>query len=315
MGDNPLPVTFSDVAAAARRLDGVVHRTPIHRSSTLDLLTEANVFCKCENFQRAGAFKFRGAYNALSQLHPEDAARGVVTFSSGNHAGALALAGRLLNVNTTVVMPDNAPGVKLDATRGYGATVVQYDPHENVREAIATRMAAEQNLTIIPPYDHPHIVAGQGTSALELLQNLGSLDYLLAPCGGGGLLSGTAIAAGTLSPECRVIGVEPANADDATRSFRTGKLQTVTEPDTIADGARTLSLGHVTFPIVKSVVYDMVTVSEEAILQAMRFLWERMKLVVEPTGSLPVAALLSGSFSAPHKRVGVILSGGNVSLD
>jgi len=309
-----LSVSFSDVAAAARRLDGVVHRTPVVRSSTLDRQVQASVFCKCESFQRTGAFKFRGAYNAMRQIDAEAHEHGVLTYSSGNHAQAVALAGHLLKIPTTVIMPHNAPEVKLEATRGYGASVITYNPEEEAREALATKMAAERDYIVIPPYDHPHIVAGQGTAALEMLQDYGPLDYLLAPCGGGGLLSGTAISAGTLAPECQVIGVEPANADDATRSFRTGVLQTVSNPDTIADGARTPSLGKTTFPIIKSLVHDMVTVTEEAIHEAMRFLWERMKLVVEPTGSLTIAALLSGAFSAPDKHIGVILSGGNVML-
>ena len=309
-----MPVTFDDVLAARARLRGIVNETPVVTSSTLDARAQASVFCKCEQFQRTGAFKFRGAYNTLEQLARAEGPTGVLSYSSGNHAQALALAGRMLGVPTTIVMPKGAPAVKLAATRGYGANVVLYDPAEELRETLARRLAKEQGLPIIPPYDHPHIVAGQGTAALELLSSHPSLDFLLVPCGGGGLLSGSAVAASGSAPGCKVIGVEPLLADDATRSFRTGTLQTVHNPDTIADGARTPSLGAVTFPLVMGHVHDMVTVTEEAIRDAVCFLWERMKLVVEPTGALAVAALLSGAFVAPGRRVGLILSGGNVTM-
>jgi threo-3-hydroxy-L-aspartate ammonia-lyase len=280
----------------------------------VDERTGASVFFKCESFQRAGAFKFRGAYNALSQLTPEERARGVLTFSSGNHAQAIALAGRLLGVPTSIVMPADAPAVKLTATRGYGGEVITYDRARESREELGRRLAAERGLVVIPPYDHAHVIAGQGTAARELLEDVGPLDLLLAPCGGGGLLSGSALSARALSPGCRVIGVEPERADDATRSFRTRTLHTVTNPDTIADGARTPSLGSLTFPLVLQHVDDMITVSDEAIVRAMRVLWERMKLVVEPTGALAAAALLEGAVAANGRRVGVILSGGNVDL-
>jgi threonine dehydratase len=306
--------TFADVAAAARRLRGVAHRTPVHRSRTLDALTGAEVFVKCENFQRAGAFKFRGAYNALSMLSPGERARGVLTYSSGNHAQALSLAARLLGVEATVVMPDNAPAVKRRATEGYGGKVVAYDPARERREDIGRRLAAERGLVLIPPYDHAGVIAGQGTTALELFEEAGALDALLVCCGGGGLLSGCALAATGQAPSCQVIGVEPALADDATRSFRTGELQTVENPPTIADGARTPSLGRLTFPLVRAHVADMVTVSEPGIVDAMRFLWERMKLVVEPTGALATAALLEGAVRLEGRRVGVVISGGNVDL-
>ncbi len=315
LGDGRLPVSFADVAAAAKRLDGVAHRTAIVTSRTLDSLVGATVYCKCENFQRAGAFKFRGAYNALSQVDDDSRRRGVLTFSSGNHAQAVALAGQLLGVPATIIMPYDAPVVKLQATRGYGASIITYDRNEESRETLATRIAREQQLPVIPPYDDPHIVAGGGTAALELLRDADPLDYVLVPCGGGGLLSGSALSVRAIAPQCQVIGVEPANADDATRSFRTGVLHKVSNPDTIADGARTPSLGKVTFPLVKSLVHDMVTVSEKQILAATRFLWERMKLVVEPTGSLAVAALLGGAFVAKGARIGVILSGGNTDLE
>ncbi len=306
--------TYADVEAAARRLEGVAHCTPIMRSRTLDRLTGATLFFKCENFQRAGSFKFRGAYNALATLPEAERRRGVLTYSSGNHAQALALAGRLLGVRVTVVMPQNAPKVKRAATAGYGAEIVLYDPEQITREELGRRLAAERGLTIIPPYDHPQIVAGQGTAARELLGAVETLDVLLVPCGGGGLLSGSALSVRALAPRCRVIGVEPERADDATRSFRTGRLHRVHNPDTIADGARTPSLGEITFPLVRQYVDDMVTVSETAILQAMYVLWERLKLVVEPTGALPLAALLENRVAVEGRRVGLILSGGNVDL-
>ena len=292
----------------------MAHCTPVISSRTLDDLARATILCKCESFQRTGSFKFRGAYNALSLLKGSTQDLAVLTYSSGNHAQATALAAKLLGISATIVMPRDAPAVKLEATRQYGATIVEYDRSEKTREELAERLAGEYGWPIIPPYDHPHIIAGQGTAALELMQNAGSLDYLLVPCGGGGLLSGSALAAQKLYPECRIIGVEPANADDATRSFRTGILQIVSNPDTIADGARTPSLGKITFPLVRKLVHNMVTVTEDQIVTATRFLWERMKLVVEPTGSLGIAALLSGAFHAPGARVGVIISGGNVDL-
>jgi len=302
---------FPAILAAAERLRGHAHRTPIHRSRTLDALAGAEVLLKCENFQRGGAFKFRGAFNAISLLSDEQRARGVITYSSGNHAQAIALAGRLLGAQTTVVMPDNAPAIKRAATEGYGARVVPYDPATGDRQQIAEALAAEHGYTIIPPYDDANIVAGQGTAALELIQDAGALDWLLVPCGGGGLLSGSAIAAKGLAPGCRVVGIEPEVADDATRSFHTRTLHTVHNPPTIADGTRTPSLGAVTFPLVLEYVDDMRTVSEDAIVEAVRFLFFRTKLVVEPSGALGVAALLSGAVPASG-RVGVILSGGNI---
>jgi threonine dehydratase len=292
-------------------------------SRTVNQRTNAQVFLKCENFQRTGSFKFRGAYNALSQLSEEQKQRGVLTFSSGNHGQAIALSGQLLGIPTTVVMPKDAPEVKQAATRGYGAEVMLYDRAEMKREELAKNLASDRGLTIIPPYDHPHIVAGQGTTAKELIEEVGQLDILLVCCGGGGLLSGCAIAkrcceaqiaTKALSPNCRVIGVEPARADDATRSFHTKTLQTVDNPDTIADGARTPSLGKLTFPLVLHYVDDMVAVSEEAILRTMFFFWERLKLVVEPTGVLAATALLDGVVKMPNARIGVIISGGNVDL-
>jgi threonine dehydratase len=309
-----LSVTYADVEAAARRLTGIAHRTPVLTSRSVNQRTNAQVFLKCENFQRTGSFKFRGAYNALAQLSEEQKQRGVLTFSSGNHGQAIALSGQLLAIPTTVVMPKDAPEVKQAATRGYGAEVILYDRAEMKREELAKNLASDRGLTIIPPYDHPHIVAGQGTTAKELIEEVGQLDILLVCCGGGGLLSGCAIAAKGLSPNCRVIGVEPARADDATRSFHTKTLQTVDNPDTIADGARTPSLGQLTFPLVLHYVDDMVAVSEEGILRTMFFLWERLKIVVEPTGVLAATALLDGVVKMPNARIGVIISGGNVDL-
>ncbi len=306
-------VTYDDVAAAHERIKPQAHRTPVMTSRQVDELTGANVFFKCENLQRMGAFKFRGAYNALSLLSPDEKRRGVLAFSSGNHAQAVALSGRLLGVPTTIVMPEDAPKVKLEATRGYGGEVVTYRKGEN-REEVSARLVKERTLTLIPPFDHPHVVAGQGTAAKELIEDAGALDVLLVPCGGGGLISGCAIAARHLAPGCRVIGVEPAAGDDATRSFREKKLVTIQVPETIADGARTTSLGAVTFPLVMKYVSDMLTVSDEDLLRAMFFLWERMKIVVEPTGALAFAPLHANKFAAKGLRVGVILSGGNVDL-
>jgi threonine dehydratase len=306
-------VSFDDIARAHERIRPQAKRTPVMTSATVDALTGASVFFKCENFQRMGAFKFRGAYNALSQLGDDAKKRGVVAFSSGNHAQAIALSGKLLGIKTVIVMPHDAPKVKLDATRGYGAEVVQYIKHED-RETLATKLAAERGLTLIPPFDHPHIIAGQGTAAKELIEDAGALDLLLVPCGGGGLLSGSSIAAKQLAPECRVIGVEPAAGDDATQSFLQKRLITIAVPDTIADGARTPSLGKLTFPIVLRYVDDMLTVSDAELTRAMFYLWERMKILVEPTGALAFTALFTGKVSVKNLRVGVILSGGNVDL-
>lgn len=309
-----LQVSYGDVEEAASRLEGHARRTPVFTSGTVEERTESRVFFKCESFQRAGAFKFRGAFNALSRLPEEQQRRGVLAYSSGNHAQAIALSGRLLEIPTTVVMPGDAPEVKLRATEGYGAEVVRYDRQVTNREELGVRISSERGLSVVPPYDHPDIVAGAGTAARELFEEVGPLDLLLVCCGGGGLLSGSALAARALSPGCRVVGVEPERADDAARSFRDKTLHTVHNPDTIADGARTPSLGDVTFPLVLRHVDGMATVSEGAILRAMLFLWERMKLVVEPTGALGAAALLEGSVTAPGGRVGVIVSGGNVDL-
>jgi threo-3-hydroxy-L-aspartate ammonia-lyase len=308
-----LAVQYEDVAAAHERIRAHITRTPVLTSSTVDALTGARVHFKCENFQRMGAFKFRGAFNALSQLGAQEKRRGVVAFSSGNHAQAVALAGKILGIKTVIVMPAEAPRVKLEATRGYGAEVVTYGKGES-RDEIAARLSKDKGLALIPPFDHPHVIAGQGTAAKELIENAGPLDVLLVPCGGGGLISGCAIAASALSPGCRVIGVEPAAGDDATRSFREKKLVKIAVPDTIADGARTTSLGEWTLPLVLRYVSDMLTVTDDELLRAMFFLWERMKIVVEPTGALGACALLEQKLSLRGQRVGVIVSGGNVDL-
>jgi threo-3-hydroxy-L-aspartate ammonia-lyase len=310
--------TYADVEQAAIRIAGIAHKTPVATSRTVNARTGAEVFFKCENLQRAGAFKFRGAYNALSRLTADERRRGVVTFSSGNHAQAVALAGRLLDIPRVIVMPSDSPAIKRAATEAYGAEIVLYDRGRDDREAIGRRISIERGLTLVPPFDHPLVIAGQGTAARELIEDVGPLDLLLVPCGGGGLLSGSALAASSLSPGCRVIGVEPKAGDDGTRSFHTRQLQTVHNPETVADGARTPSLGSLTFPLVLAHVSDMVTVDDPTLLRAMFFLWERTKLIVEPTGALGAAALLEGALTgeltAVGKRVGVILSGGNVDL-
>ena len=303
---------FQRILAAQKRLHGQAHITPVMTSRTLDQRACARVYLKCENFQRVGAFKFRGAFNAMSQLSRDECKRGVITHSSGNHAQAVALVGRLLGIRTTIVMPDDAPATKRAATQAYGAKIVNYSPQETTRETISRTLEKKHGYVLIPPYDHVEIVAGQGTAALELFEKLQSLDMLLAPCGGGGLLSGSAIVAKEKNSECEVIGIEPKLADDATRSFQTGTLHTVKNPPTIADGTRTPSLGEqVTFPLVMKYVDAMQTVSEESIMEAVKFLFYRMKIVVEPSGALGVAALLSGSVK-PRGRVGVIISGGNI---
>ena len=299
---------------ARTRLSGVAHRTPVVRSRTLDDRVGAQVFLKCENFQRGGAFKFRGAWNTISRL-PEDARkRGVVAFSSGNHAQAVALVAKLHGAPAVIVMPSWAARAKLEATRGYGAEVAFYDRAAEDRDAMAARLARERGLTLIPPFDHPDIIAGQGTATLELIEEAGPLDLLFVPVGGGGLISGSALAARAASPGCRVIGVEPEAGDDGVRSFRSGERVRIATPETIADGARTPALGELTFEIIRRYVADMTSVPDAALIEAMRFAWTRMKVIVEPTGVLGLAALLLGRAPAEGKRVGVILSGGNVDL-
>lgn len=305
-------VTFADVQAAAARLHGQAHRTPIITSETFDQLAGCRVYFKCENLQRAGAFKFRGAYNALSLLSPEQRRRGVVAFSSGNHAQGLALAAKALNVPAVVVMPSDAPPIKMEATRGYGAEVVLYDRLTGDREAIARQLASERGLAVIPPFDHPHIIAGQGTAAMELFEDMPDLDVLLTPVGGGGLISGCATAAKAMRPDVRVIGVETEPANDAWQSLRTGKRVTIPVPDTIADGIRTTCLGVITFEIMRRLVEDILLVTDVEVIEAMRFMLIRMKLLAEPTGAVPVAALMTRQVKGIEgKRVGVVVSGGN----
>ena len=323
-------VTIDHVRAAAARIKGRVRTTPALATTPIDAMLDRQlaghgpeVVFKCENLQHTGAFKLRGATNALLQLG--GAANGVLTYSSGNHAQAIARAGADLGVPTVIVMPTNAPQIKLDATKGEIARghqrsrIVLYDAQAQVREEVGGAIAEDEGLTIIPPYDHPHVIAGQGTAAIELLDNVGPLDVLLAPCGGGGLLSGSAIAAKAASPACRVIGVEPAAADDAARSFRSGVLHSVRNPDTIADGTRTPSLGRYTFPLVLQHVDRFVTVEEDEVIAAMRLVMERLKLVVEPSGALGLAGLLRLAHEEPGsvagQRVGIVLSGGNVDLE
>ena len=304
--------TFADVEAAAGRLAGVAHRTPVMTSRIADERAGARLFFKCENLQRSGAFKFRGAYNAISALSPAERARGVVAFSSGNHAQAIAYAGSLLGVRTVIVMPSDAPVLKLEATRGYGGEIVAYDRYKDDREAIGRRLAVEQGLVAIPPYDHSDVIAGQGTAALELFDETGPLDALFVCLGGGGLLAGSALSARARSPGCRVYGVEPEAGNDGQRSFREGSIVRIPVPVSIADGALTTHLGERTFPIIRELVTDILTVSDTMLVDTMRFLMERLKIVAEPTGCLAAAAALNGVVPVKGKRIGIVLSGGNV---
>ena len=306
--------TFADVQAAAQRLQGVAHRTPVLHSSTLNKLTGAEFFFKCENFQRMGAFKFRGGYNALAQFSPEQHQRGVLAFSSGNHAQAIALSARILGMPAVIVMPQDAPAAKLDATRGYGAEVITYDRFTEDREAISNRIAQERGMTLIPPYNHRDVIAGQGTSALELLTDVPNLDYLFVCLGGGGLLSGCLLAAKAMAPQCKVYGVEPEAGNDAQQSLRQGHIVKIDTPKTIADGAQTQALGDITYAIIQRDVTDIVTASDAQLMDCMRFYAERMKMVVEPTGALSLAGARFGGIDLQGARVGVLISGGNVDL-
>lgn len=310
----PLPISFDDVAAAARRIDGVAHKTPILTSATADEKTGARLFFKAENLQRMGAFKFRGGYNSLAQFTPEQRAAGVITYSSGNHAQAIALSARLLGMKAVIIMPEDAPAIKIAATRGYGAEVVLYDRYKENREEIGNRLAAEQGLTLIPPYDHPHVMAGQGTAALELFEEAGPLDLLIVPLGGGGLLSGCATVARKLAPGCRIVGVEPEAGNDGQRSLAEGRIVHIETPRTIADGAQTQHLGNYTFPVLRALVDEIVTVSDAELVEMMKFFAGRMKILVEPTGCLAAASAFSGRLDVRGKKVGVVLSGGNVDL-
>lgn len=307
-------VTCDDVLAAHERIRGAIHRTPVMTSRSVDALAGASLFLKMEPFQRAGTFKFRGAMNALSQFDADQRAGGVIAYSSGNHAQAIALAARELGIAAVIVMPEDAPAIKLAATRGYGAEVVLYDRYTEDREAIGQRIAAERGMTLIPPYDHDHIIAGQGTAAKELIDEVGPLDVLITPLGGGGLLAGSALAARAANPDCAVYGVEPVSGNDGQQSFRSGRIVTIETPRTIADGVQTLHLGERTFPIIRQHVTDVVTVEEGAIVDAMCLILSRMKVVAEPTGALPLAAVMTGAVQVTGKRVGLIVSGGNVDL-
>jgi len=307
--------TYDDVAAAAARIAGHAHRTPVLTSSTADAELGARIFFKCENFQRMGAFKFRGAYNALARFDERQRAGGVVAFSSGNHAQAISLAATLLGMPAVIVMPHDAPAAKVAATKGYGGSVIVYDRYREDREAIGRKLADERGMTLIPPYDHPDVIAGQGTAVKELIDEVGPLDALFVCLGGGGLLAGSALAARALAPECRIYGVEPEAGNDGQQSFRSGRIVHIETPRTIADGAQTLHLGEHTFPIIRRDVTDILTASDGELVEAMRFFAERMKMVVEPTGCLGFAAVRRlGKDALGGKRVGVVISGGNVDL-
>ena len=306
--------TFADVQAAAQRLQGVAHRTPVLHSSTLNKQLGAEVFFKCENFQRMGAFKFRGGYNALSQFTPEQAKRGALAFSSGNHAQAVALSARILGMPAVIVMPEDAPAAQLDATRGYGAEVITFNRFTEDREAISQRIAQERGMTLVPPYNHRDVIAGQGTSAMELLSDVPNLDYLFVCLGGGGLLSGCLLAAKAMAPQCKVYGVEPEAGNDAQQSLRKGEIVKIPTPQTLADGAQTQAIGDVTFAIIRRDVTDIVTASDAQLVDCMRFYAERMKMVVEPTGALSLAGARFGGVDIRGARVGVLISGGNVDL-
>jgi len=306
--------TYEDVVRASETLAGVAHRTPVMTSSTADALVGAQVFFKCENFQRMGAFKFRGGYNAIARLTPSQRDAGVVTFSSGNHAQAIALASRLLGVRATIIMPHDAPAAKRAATEGYGGRVVTYDRYTDDREAVARRIQDETGATLIPPYDHRDVIAGQGTAAKELFEEAGPLDALFVCLGGGGLLAGSALSAHALSPGCQVYGVEPEAGNDGQQSLRKGEIVRIPTPKSLADGAVTTHLGQLTFPVIQQRVADIVTVTDPQLVDTMKFFAERMKMVVEPTGCLSGAAVLQRVVAVPGKRVGVIISGGNVDL-
>lgn len=308
-------ITAANVADAAERLRGIAHRTPVLTSRYANAHTNAQVFLKCENFQRAGAFKFRGAYNALCCLTDQQKRQGVIAYSSGNHAQAVALAGQLLGIRTTIVMPYDAPAVKAAATRGYGAEIISYHREHESRQEIAARVASERGLTIIPPFDHPHVIAGQGTAAWELIQETGELDYLFVCVGGGGLIAGCALAAKYLSPGCIVVGVEPEQGNDAMQSLQCGKIVEIAVPKTIADGAQTQRIGELVFPILSTHVREILTVTDDQLCVQMRFFFERMKIVVEPTGCLAAAAAMDRKIDLTGKRVGVIVSGGNVDSE
>ncbi|SHG57822.1 threo-3-hydroxy-L-aspartate ammonia-lyase [Massilia sp. CF038] len=305
---------YRDIEAAAGRIAGVAHRTPVLSSRTADAQSGAQLFFKCENFQRMGAFKFRGAYNAIARFDAAQRDAGVLTYSSGNHAQAIALSASLVGIKSAIIMPHDAPALKVAATRGYGGEVIFYDRYTEDREEIGRRLARERGMTLIPPYDHPDVIAGQGTAAKELFEETGELDVLLVCLGGGGLLAGSAIAAAALSPKCRVIGVEPELGNDGQQSLRKGEVVHIPVPDTIADGAKVTHVGAHNFAVIERYVDDIVTVSDAQLVASMRFFAERMKMVVEPTGCLAAAAALHRVLPLDGKRVGILISGGNVDL-
>jgi threonine dehydratase len=309
----PAP-TYLDVADAAARLEGVAHRTPVLTSTTADERTGASIFFKCENFQRVGAFKFRGAYNALSHFDYMQRDAGVLTYSSGNHAQAIALSACLAGIRATVIMPHDAPAAKVAAAQGYGAEVIIYDRYKEVREELGQRLAKERGMTLVPPYDHPHVIAGQGTAAKELIEETGPLDLVFACLGGGGLLAGSALSAAELSPGCKTIGVEPEAGNDGQQSLARGEIVHIDVPHTIADGAAATHLGVYTFPIIQRLVEQVVTVTDAQLIETMRFFAQRMKMVAEPTGCLAAAAVLNGVVPVRGKRIGVLVSGGNADL-
>ena len=308
------PLQYGDVEQAAARIEGAAHRTPVLTSSTFDARANARVFFKCENYQRMGAFKFRGAYNAIARFTDAQRAAGVLTFSSGNHAQAIALSARLAGIRATIIMPKDAPALKVQATKEYGGEVIFYDRYTENREEIGRRLAEERGMTLIPPYDHPDVICGQGTAAKELFEEAGELDVLLVPLGGGGLLAGSALAAMGLSPACKVIGVEPEAGNDGQQSLRKGEIVHIGVPDTIADGAMVTHVGVHNFEVIRRRVDDIVTVSDAQLVETMKFFAERMKMVVEPTGCLGAAAALHCVYPIAGKRVGVLISGGNVDL-
>lgn len=312
--NTPALPSFDDVVAAAGRIDGHAHKTPVLTSRTFNDMLGAEVFFKCENLQRMGAFKFRGGFNALSRFDARQRAAGVVAFSSGNHAQAIALSAKLLGIPATIIMPNDAPAAKVAATKGYGGNVVIYDRYTEDREKIGRDLAQERGMTLIPPYDHPDVIAGQGTAALELFQEVGALDAFFVPMGGGGLLAGSALATRALSPACKLYGVEPEAGNDGQQSFRSGTIVHIDTPRTIADGAQTQHVGNYTFPIIRRDVDDVLTVTDAQLVECMGFAASRMKLVIEPTGCLGFAAAWQMAPAFKGKRIGVLISGGNVDI-
>jgi threonine dehydratase len=309
-----IDLTYDDIEQAAARLAGAAHRTPVLTSRSADALAGARLFFKCENFQRMGAFKFRGAFNAIARFDEAQRRAGVLTYSSGNHAQAIALSASIAGIRSAILMPHDAPLLKMQATRGYGGEVIVYDRYRENREEIGRRLAAERGMTLVPPYDHPDVICGQGTAAKELFEETGALDVLLVPLGGGGLLAGSALAASSLAPGCKVIGVEPEAGNDGQQSLRRGEIVHIAVPDTIADGAMVTHVGEHNFRVIRRLVDEIVTVTDAQLAATMKFFAERMKMIVEPTGCLAAAAALHGAYPVAGKRVGILISGGNVDL-